>query len=278
MSRKIIGVTVGTQLPKPNFKQTDPTKGDYIRNKPDFEGLKSDVEAISTLVGDTSVATQVSNAIKEITYPVESVNGKTGAVNLTASDVGALPNTTEIPSIEGLATESYVDNALLNLDIPEEIYVQNEEPTDAPDGTIWIDLDDEAHANPEIVIDASLSMEGQAADAKAVGDALAQKQPVGDYALRRHIPEVPVQSVNGQIGNVTITVSNIGAQPAGDYATVEYVETAIDAIPTPDVSGQIGSHNTATDAHKDIRESIQGLENTVAQKSQVQIITWEEND
>lgn len=34
MSRKIIGVTVGTQLPKPNFKQTDPTKGDYIKNKP----------------------------------------------------------------------------------------------------------------------------------------------------------------------------------------------------------------------------------------------------
>lgn len=45
MSRKIIGVTVGTQLPKPNFQQTDPTKGDYIRNKPDFEGLKSRVEA-----------------------------------------------------------------------------------------------------------------------------------------------------------------------------------------------------------------------------------------
>jgi len=31
---KIIGVTVGTPLPKPNFKQTDPTKGDYIKNKP----------------------------------------------------------------------------------------------------------------------------------------------------------------------------------------------------------------------------------------------------
>lgn len=34
MSRKIIGVTVGTQLPKPNFKQADPSKGDYIKNKP----------------------------------------------------------------------------------------------------------------------------------------------------------------------------------------------------------------------------------------------------
>lgn len=31
MSRKIIGVTVGTTLPKPNFDQTDPRKGDYIR-------------------------------------------------------------------------------------------------------------------------------------------------------------------------------------------------------------------------------------------------------
>lgn len=31
MSRKIIGVTVGTTLPKPNFDQTDPSKGDYIR-------------------------------------------------------------------------------------------------------------------------------------------------------------------------------------------------------------------------------------------------------
>ena len=36
MSKKIIGVTVGTTLPKPNFKQNDPTKGDYIRNKPEI--------------------------------------------------------------------------------------------------------------------------------------------------------------------------------------------------------------------------------------------------
>ena len=50
MSRKIIGVTVGTQLPKPNFKQTDPTKGDYIKNKPDFEGLKAQVTEMSTSI------------------------------------------------------------------------------------------------------------------------------------------------------------------------------------------------------------------------------------
>lgn len=28
---KIIGITVGTTIPKPNFNQTDPTKGDYIK-------------------------------------------------------------------------------------------------------------------------------------------------------------------------------------------------------------------------------------------------------
>ena len=56
MSRKIIGVTVGTTLPKPNFKQTDPTKGDYIKNKPDFEGLKNQVSDIGEQI-DTAVNT-----------------------------------------------------------------------------------------------------------------------------------------------------------------------------------------------------------------------------
>lgn len=66
MSRKIIGVTVGTTLPKPNFKQTDPTKGDYIKNKPDFDGLKNKVNVVSDLVGDKSVSEQISLALAEI--------------------------------------------------------------------------------------------------------------------------------------------------------------------------------------------------------------------
>ena len=50
MSKKIIGITVGTQLPKPNFDQTDPTKGDYIKNKPDFDGLKAQTTELSASV------------------------------------------------------------------------------------------------------------------------------------------------------------------------------------------------------------------------------------
>lgn len=62
-------------------------------------------EQIAKAVGDYLTKNPVSNA-------VESVNGKTGAVKLTAADVDALPADTEIPSIEGLAAEKYVDNAI----------------------------------------------------------------------------------------------------------------------------------------------------------------------
>ena len=46
-----------------------------------------------------------------------TVNGKVLSANITlsASDVGALPNTTVIPSIDGLATETYVDNKVAGL-------------------------------------------------------------------------------------------------------------------------------------------------------------------
>ena len=65
MSRKIIGVTVGSQLPKPDFKQDDHTKGDYIKNRPDFDGLKSKVDIVSELVGDTAVSEQINEAVAQ---------------------------------------------------------------------------------------------------------------------------------------------------------------------------------------------------------------------
>lgn len=63
MSRKIVGITVGTTLPKPDFLQKDSTKGDYIKNKPDFEGLQNEVSAIGALVGDKPVSEQITNAV-----------------------------------------------------------------------------------------------------------------------------------------------------------------------------------------------------------------------
>ena len=129
MSRKIIGVTVGTSLPKPNFKQTDPTKGDYIKNKPDFDGLKSKVEQIEVrvdtmqesvyddtelrgivsenvakidtlneLVGNTKVETQISDAVATLESEID------GKLSTMQSDIDS-----KVDAVDGmgLSTNDY---------------------------------------------------------------------------------------------------------------------------------------------------------------------------
>lgn len=48
-------------------------------------------------------------------HPVESVNGKAGAVVLTAADVGALPDTTEIPDAEKVSSWGFLRKAWSDL-------------------------------------------------------------------------------------------------------------------------------------------------------------------
>ena len=75
---------------------------------------KEDGKGLSSNDFTTAEKEKLAGLPTSIDYPVDSVNGKTGAVTLTASDVGALPSTTVIPSTEGFATEDYVDNAVAN--------------------------------------------------------------------------------------------------------------------------------------------------------------------
>lgn len=73
------------------------------------------IDAYSHLIVTYSDGTSSDAGLIDI--PVQSVNGKTGAVNLTASDVGALPSDTPIPSKtsdldndSGFVTQSTLDN------------------------------------------------------------------------------------------------------------------------------------------------------------------------
>ena len=87
---------------------------------------------------------------------------------------------------------------------------------------------------------------------------------------------VKVDGTNILIGNVkgdkgdpgsdaTVTSENIksalGYTPANEanHPTTAQMNAAIAAIPTPDVSGQINAHNTASDTHNDIRLLVEGL-------------------
>ena len=73
------------------------------------------IESLNSAINNIDVSDKVLEAIREIDYLVYSVNGKAGAVILSASDVGALPADTYIPSINGLATETYVNERVANL-------------------------------------------------------------------------------------------------------------------------------------------------------------------
>lgn len=65
MSRKIIGVTVGSPLPKPNMMQTDPTKGDYVKGKEEF------LEQVNS--GGTVTDKQIADAVEDYMaeHPIE---------------------------------------------------------------------------------------------------------------------------------------------------------------------------------------------------------------
>lgn len=85
-----------------------------------------------------------------------------------------------------------------------------------------------------------------------------------DLMYEKLVPKT--RKVNGKAlsSNITLSASDISADPSGSAAKAltdakSYTDTKIAAIPTPDVSGQISTHNTNTEAHNDIRKLITGL-------------------
>lgn len=87
----------------------------------------------------------------------------------------------------------------------------------------------------------------------------ADKQEIATAASKLVTPEstgaAPVSHVNDT--DIHVTAEEKDAWNA--KATTTYVDQKISEIPTPDVSGQIGTHNTNTTAHNDIRELVSGL-------------------
>lgn len=128
MSTKKLQILDYTVKQADNADTVDGKHAANFASATDMTTAKSDISNLQSKVGNTAVSTQISTAINAIDYPVDSVNGKTGAVKLTASDVGALPSNTTIPSIDGLATRTYVDNKVAGIvnSAPETLDTLNE--------------------------------------------------------------------------------------------------------------------------------------------------------
>lgn len=93
MSRKIIGVTVGTPLPKPSWKQNDPKKGDYIKDKPEIPtGFMLVNESNGKTLYDISGAAIVDGTVrlstgKDTKYTFENAYAFSSSRSLVIFDV-----------------------------------------------------------------------------------------------------------------------------------------------------------------------------------------------
>lgn len=182
-----------------------------------FDGVVTVVTAAQAAAEDAAQAAWDAVSSGGGGGDVSSVNGQTGAVVLSASDVGALPASTPLfsgrysdlsgkptipstPQQVGAATAAQgarADTAVQGVVAGANVFVDNSDPT-----------------HP--VISASGGGGGGGGD---------------------------VLSVNGKIGNVVLSAADVGAQPAGDYL----VEDDLDGYATVgDLNGKADTGHTHT--------------------------------
>ena len=120
---RIIGNTVGTTTPKPNFKQTDPTKGDYIKGKPNLKSLaEKDIAEKTDLSFD--VQSSLDRADIAVLYSEQELTAEQQAIaraNIGAASLDILNidyndlafDTTEIVVNMSSSTTSVLGQAIL---------------------------------------------------------------------------------------------------------------------------------------------------------------------
>ena len=148
MSRKIIGITVGTTLPKPNFSQTDPTKGDYIKNKPTsvsyFENdagyiTNADVQDLVIQVDSTLSQEGMAADAKAVGDAILSHEANAN-IHVSAEERAILLEA--IGNVHEHSNKNVLDQIASTVDI----YTDATEPANAEDGSVWINLHSDSGA------------------------------------------------------------------------------------------------------------------------------------
>ena len=126
--------------------------------------------------------------------PVQSVNGQTGTVSLTANDVGALPNTTIIP---------VVNNAKLTVQ-QNGTEVGNFTANSAVDKTVNITVPTKLS---ELEDDSSFAKTSE------LPTKTSELENDSGYITSSDIPSIPVTTVNGKTGAVVLNATDVRALP-----------------------------------------------------------------
>lgn len=119
----------------------------------------------------------------------------------------------------------------------DNIYIQDTEPENVDTGSIWIDTSEDQTEEDELPTTFVLYSEQNLSEQ--------QKEQV---RTNIGLSELAIKD--------TVEKTDLSAEMQAlleEAASKTYVDEAIGAIPTPDVSGQINEHNASTSAHEDIR-------------------------
>lgn len=229
-----------TQVPAGYAKTEDiPTKPEDIGAQPygDY-ALKSDIPSV----------------------PVKSVNGKTGAVKLSASDVGALPSTTPIPSkTSDIENDSGYITDYTETDPTVPAWAKQEQKPSYSKSEVGLGNVDNvkqysaSNPPPYPVISVNSKMGAITLDADDVGARPSDWMPSAE-----NVGAVPTtRKVNGKAlsADITLSASDVSARPS--TWTPSYSDVGADKSGT--ASSAVSTHNTKADAHSDIRLLITGL-------------------
>ena len=167
------------------------------------EKLNTLNELAAALNNNDNFANDVLDQIGKKVPNTRKINDKplTSDIILTAADVKALPANTPIPSIEGLATETYVDNKIANLNVSGAVTSVN-----GKTGAVTL----------------------TAADVKAATS--------NDITNAINAIDFPVDSVNGKTGAVVLNANDIKAEKIDNNGEVikmgiqNYTDNEINAV------------------------------------------------
>lgn len=164
-----------------------------------------------------------------IDAPVTSVNAKTGAVVLTAADVGALSDQTTIPT----KTSDLINDSGFITSVPVT-------SVNGKTGAVVLSASD-VNALPDTTTAASLGAYVKPAGGIPKTDLTAAVQnslTKADTALQ----SAPVTSVNSKTGAVSLSASDVGALPSSYVAPVTSVDGktgAVTIMPSGGTTGQV---------------------------------------
>ena len=190
---------------------------DYVFTPPDqtsLEEIKEKVDYLESMQDPGAIKNAVEDYLERnpVEAPVKSVNGKTGAVELTAKDVGAISQDDLQEATNKALAQAKASGEFDGADGSDGGYY-TPHVTQPDANTMRLSFSPSKEGMPavaetditlpsggssSVAVDSTLTVSGQAADAKAVGDALSKKQDKPD--IRTALDDVSIAGAQYYLG------------------------------------------------------------------------------